>query len=195
MNFDFEDYSPSTNKKALEDLHNKADELLTIQDAIANLELELAQLKSRENEIATRELVRLMEDAGLSIFETPDKRRFTLKEDVFSASYDKAEDRDFVNGYLADNDASSLIKTNVSVDFERGSHNQAISFAEDARLAGLDPTVKETVHAQTYAKFLREKLAEYNQACEDGKAVERPPFEKLNAYVGKKVNVIGKKKK
>ena len=194
---DFDDYSPDDSqeqKDLLLILQEKAEEAAHLETVISDIEEELLQVKGRQRELLEKELVQLMGEIGLNKFELIDGTKLSIKNFV-SGSLNKAPDFEYAKNWVIENDGGDLIKSEVSLSFDRGQHNAVLSLKAELEEKGYDPRVSEGIHPSTYAAFIREKIAEYEEGLKKGENVVEPPLDKLGVFAGRKVDVKVKKVK
>lgn len=170
--------SASVDPNVLERLNTSADELLAMEDAVAQMEEDLRVAKAALNELKTRTMPELMAELGMEKF-TRNGREISTS-DFVSGSLPKEEaKREAAIRWLENNDGAGLIKTTIALAFGKGEHNVALSVAEDLRQAGHEPEVETGVHSATLQSFARERL----------KSGDPIDTELLGLYTGKVVKV------
>ena len=169
----------------LSTLISYAEKAQELQSVAEELSAELKAVNAELEEYLSKKIPAAMSAVGMKKFTLSDGTNISLK-DVIAGSIDKAPNKNFAYQWTIDNGGEELIKTNVSIDFGKSEHNYASAFIADCREKDLDPTVKETIHPQTFCSFLRDKKAERDKALESGDYVEEIPFKDLGVYVGQK---------
>lgn len=86
--------------------------------------------------------------------------------------------------WLEENEGGGLIKTELSIEFAKSQHNEALSMAEELHSQGYAPKVDSGVHSATLQAFARERI-------KNGDSIDT---EILGLYTGK-VAKFGKVKK
>lgn len=156
-----------------------AEETLTQEAIVADLETSLSSAKARLNHLRSGVLPDMMAEAGLTEFRLATGERVKIN-DYVSGSLPKEEDNPAARRKALDwlehhREASRLIKTVVEVRFGRTEHNRAVDLAERLSEEGLDVSVMSGVHPQTLMAFARECLRE-------GAAI---PLETLGLHAGR----------
>jgi hypothetical protein len=145
------------------------------------------QLKATIHRLKTEAIPQAMASAGCSDFVTNEGLRVKLK-DVVSGSLpklDKAK-RQAAIDWIREHGGTDLVKTEMTITFERGQDNLVGALAETAESFGVEHETNNGVHPSTLKAFVREKLR-------DGVDV---PYETLGVFVGREaeVTVTGKEK-
>lgn len=128
------------------------------------------RLKAEKQELLkleTEVLPELMLEIGLTEFTLKDGSKVAVKRDINCAitevnRYDAHE-------WLKANGFAGLIKTQVSVEFDRGANEEAQQFAQTVTELrdGEAPKVLNTVHASTLKSFVKEQLEKGEMVPED----------------------------
>jgi hypothetical protein len=136
-----------------------------LEETIESLNEALKAQVGRYNRIKQKLLPDAMKSAGLGNFTTEDGRVKVKKENYVSGSLPKEEhDKVFALEYLAEIGGADLIKNQLSVDFSKGEDNAAKAIyalvAEQLKEMKIEvePTLKESVHAQSLQAFGRQLL-------------------------------------
>ena len=82
--------------------------------------------------------------------------------------------------YLEAQDAGDLIKTVITLPFNREDHAKAKSFAQELRAKGFTPTVAETVQWNTLTSWLKDRVENHKSL---------PDLEKIGGTVGRIVRL------
>lgn len=156
-----------------------AEEVIAQERLVEELENNLSDLKKQLNKLKMIELPDLMAECGMSELKTEDG--VTIKiEDFVSGSLPKEfEKREAAISWLEDHDASSLIKTELTLAFEKSQHNEAMSLAAELHERGFDSSAKMGVHPQTLIAHVKERL----------RKGEEVPLEVLGLYAGRTAKV------
>lgn len=180
---DFDELEEPVN---LESLTSAANEALSLKEEIASLEAELKILNANLEKIVSQKIPAAMHELGMKSFTLSNGQKITIR-DIVSGSIEKSPNRDFAYNWVIENEGADLIKTHVGIDFGKNEHNRSLAFIEDCRTNyGISPTIKETIHPQTFCSFVREKIAERNEMLDNGEYVEDIPYKDLGLFVGKK---------
>lgn len=149
--------SATSDPHALDRLSECADELLGLEDAVAQMSADLQAATAALNVLRTKTMPDLMAEAQMESF-TRNGRVIAISEFV-SGSLPKEEDkRAKAIAWLETHDGEGLIKTTVGLSFGRGEHNLALAIADDLRKTGQEPVVETGVHSATLQAFARERL-------------------------------------
>lgn len=149
--------SATADPNLLERLNKAADELLAMEDAVAQMEEDLKGAKTALNLLRTKTMPELMNEAQMDSFTR--NGRVVEVSDFVSGSLPKEEDkREKAIKWLETHDGAGLIKTSVGLSFGRGQHNEALALVADLKARELEPTVETGVHAATLQAFARERL-------------------------------------
>lgn len=160
-----------------------AQELVTLEKQIKDLEQLLKQLSGRANELKIKSLPDKMAEVGLSEFKTPQGDRIKV-EDFVSGSLPKdPEKRSKAIATIESMGGESIIRNELLLAFEKSQHNEAMALADDLRQRGFAAEVTSGIHPQTYLAFVREHLR-------NGDEVDA---EALGIFVGRKTKVELKK--
>lgn len=131
--------------------------------AVADLEAKLKTAKEAHRKVAEEELPDAMHQAGLKEFETLDGHQVSVQP-VVSASWPSDERPDRVEravAFLRSADALDLLTCEVICAFSKKEQEAAVEVYE--RLRGDNRAkvqLKQRVHPQTLAAFVRERLRE-----------------------------------
>lgn len=195
MNFDsFADIDENTEEEAtLETLKKNADEAVATKKQIDELQSDIDMLSKRYNYLTATVLPNIMGELGMPSFSLDGGFKITIKE-VIQGSMDKAPDREFAKQWVLDRDGAELIKTDVTTSFGRGEHNLALDVKASLEERGLDVSLKEGIHPQTFSAFVRGEYSEYLEQLEQGQSPEPIPFTELGLYHGRKAEIKGGKK-
>jgi len=122
------------------------------------LEEQLAIAKKAMLKTEREDLPQLMAEVGLSELKLEDGTVISIKEEV-DAKISEAN-RASAMGWLADHGFGGIIKTEVSVMFGAGSHDDALHLVESLNGQGYSGAqMAETVHPSTLKAFVKEQLA------------------------------------
>jgi hypothetical protein len=154
------DEGPAVNDANLEALLKQAEELIGLENQIADLEGLLKRLSGRANELKTQAIPDKMAEIGLSEFATPDGGKLNVEEFVSGTLPRDPDKRAEAIKQIESWDAAEVIKNEINLSFSRSQHNEAMALAEDLRQKGFDCEVTSSVHPQTYLALIRERLAE-----------------------------------
>lgn len=158
---------------------------------IAQAEDELSELKAKLNGLLHKDLPDLFAEIGIDEIAVPATGNFPAFKAVASPYYSAgipvkwdSQRRQEAFQYLTENAAGDLIKTELGVKFARDQRDEALKTAGILQAQGLDPEMKESVHAATLTAWLREQV-ELNGWV--------PDLEKIGGTVGRVVKIKDKK--
>ena len=174
LNFDVEEPTQKQEGSAMRSLLSMAKEAIDLESLVADLENNLSDVKLKLHKLRTIKLPNLMAENGINDFTTDTGFKITI--DVFvSGSLPKDEyKRGEALHWLETHDASSLIKTELELQFSKSQHNEALSILSELNERGYEPTCKMGVHPMTLISHIKERL----------KKGDEVPLELLGLYVG-----------
>jgi hypothetical protein len=159
-NIDFEAISDTLEKPAdkLEQLSALIEETDLIDSQMDELNEQLKSLASRYNHIKTRLMPDLMTELNLSEWKSTSGTKIKI-DDFVSASFPKTEPaRSEAVKWLEENGGNELIKSELSVEFTKSQHNEALALADDIRNKGYAPSLLSSVHSGSLGAFVKEKM-------------------------------------
>ena len=187
--FDIGADAAGENPAAHADLMARASELEEIDGMIEAYEGAIKEAKKRRLEITQREMPELMQQLRIDEQQLPDGKGKLKLGEYWSGSLPKREDDpeayQIAMDHLLELEGDGMIKTTISMDFGKGSHNEANAVFEDLKAAGHEPERKTGVHPQSLYSFCREAIAA-------GKELDE---EKLGVTHGRVVKVQKPRKK
>jgi len=130
--------------------------LVDQQNRVTDLENQLKTAKEAVSKTEREDLPLLMKEVGLKEFKLDNGALVELLTDVKCGITEARKPA--AHKWLVDNGFSGLIKTEVVVPFDRGTHDEAIEMAEELIAEGHECNIKESVHAQTLKSFVKEQL-------------------------------------
>ncbi len=122
------------------------------------LEDALKDAKARLRSLEREDLPALMAEIGLTELKLADGSVVSIKEEVDAGLSE--ERRPAALRWLLDNGFGGLIKTEITVAFERGQHDEAEKLAAELGLTVPNLNLTETVHSATLKSFVKEQLRE-----------------------------------
>lgn len=128
------------------------------QETVAELESKLKLAKADAFRTEREDLPELMLECGLRSFVLEDGSSVSIREEVDAAITATTKDR--AMSWLEENNFGGLIKTSVEVQFDRGSHDDALALAQSMTDAYGACILKESVHPATLKSFVKEQLSE-----------------------------------
>lgn len=124
---------------------------------VAAAEVELAEAKMALRRTSEEDLPELMRELGIEDITLENGARVSLKEEVHCGI--KVENRDRAAQWLKDNGFAGVLKTELTIPFERGASDKAHEAADQIEaLIGIPPGFNETVHPSTLKSFVKEQL-------------------------------------
>lgn len=152
-----------------------AEEVADVERSVEELEGALKEAKKRLNLLKTKRIPEEMARIEMEEFKLPSGIRIKIT-DFVSGSLPKEEDKRIAAiDWLDANEGGGLIKTELSVFFNRDFREEALKVENELAEAGWAPELKENVHPQTLQAFARERL----------KNGEDVPFDLLGLYSGR----------
>jgi len=181
--FDFEIEQDSASDTSIQKMVAMANEVIATEKLVEELEENLSSVKKQLNKLKTVDLPDAMAECGMSEFKTEDGYRISI-EDFVSGSLPKDDEkRKDAISWLETNGAESLIKTELTMQFEKSEHNMALSLAAELSEKGYTVNSKMGIHPQTLIAHIKERL-------KSGKEV---PLELLGLYAGRVAKIKAKK--
>lgn len=129
-----------------------AETLLNVRKTVADLEAQLTAAKLEQARLEQEDLPDLMMELELTSFKMDNGASVEVVPDVQCGISE--ERRVNAHRWLTENSFGGIIKTGVSVEFEKGKLEEAEALAE--QIGGI---VKESVHPATLKSFVKEQLA------------------------------------
>ena len=185
MSEDIFDTGPEQgNESSMKRLIAMAREVIDTENLVNDLEENLSELKKRLNRMKTIELPDMMAECGMSEFKTDSG--FNIKiEDFVSGSLPKDDEkRRAAIHWLEANGGESLIKSELSMTFEKSQHNEAVSLMVSLQEQGYEVSSKMGVHPQTLLAHIRERM----------KNGDEVPLETLGLFAGRVAKIKPPKK-
>jgi hypothetical protein len=173
---------------------DKLDEITRLIVESRELQLQRASLEERLSEVENKlrvlhevTLIDLMDETGLRALEIPAEGNhpaYSVKSVPYYSATIAAkwpeERRKAAFDYLIETGHEDLIKTEVSVLFPRGAHQQAEKLLPVAAKLGGHGQISESVHSGTLKAWLKEEIEKHGRF---------PDLEKIGGSVGRKVEV------
>jgi len=172
------------NDHRLQDTAHKA---LEMQEWIAQTEEAVKAAKSELHRIRTGPLVDLMAEAGTTKVQLEDGTALATSQIVSGSLPKEAEARKEAVDWLREHEGAGLLRSQVVVDLPKGEKGDKLgmNLIEVIEKAGFEARMEATVHPQSLAAFVRERMR-------DGKFVEP---QKLGVFVADMVKVTPPKQK
>ncbi len=155
----------------------------SLEQAVADAEEHLTNLKRMRNHLVEGELPELMDSVGLKSITVEAKGNLpeftcavkTIYRCNIGANWE-AERRRAAFEWLENHGHGSLIKTEVNVPFSREDRERVSAFVKLLEQSNVHYNVKENVHPSTMTSWLREMVERRN---------ETPPLDTLGGYIGR----------
>ncbi len=178
---------PAPTEDALKALRAKLaatrDDIMELQD----VEAKAKDIKARITKAKTQELPDTMEELGLTSLGLEAEGNLPAFQVVSKPFYNAniaadwpVEKRLGAFNYLEDENAGDLIKTEVTVAFNRDQRDEAKALIQRLRDEGLDVQVKQGVHPQTLTAWLREMVETHKRV---------PTLDIIGGFIGRVVDL------
>lgn len=131
-------------------------DLYDAETKVLELEAQLKRAKANRDRLVQTDIPEAMADIGMSSFST-DKFSIEIKEKIIVSP--KVENRPLVLQALEADGQAALIKSIVTVAFNKGQDEIARQLATEMMKKGFDAKQDRSVHAQTLAKYVKDKLS------------------------------------
>lgn len=132
--------------------------LLVEQNAkVKELKYQLKEAEEAARRTEQEDLPELMLECGLQSFVLEDGSKVSIREEVSTAI--TAANAKAAMGWLTDNDFGGIIKTVVSVKFDRGEYTTARELSDQLQSRYGAAELKESVHPATLKAFVKEQMA------------------------------------
>ena len=155
-------------------LNKHFEEAIALEEAVEQAENDLKAMKGTLHVLKTKTIPDLMAEMMMDeIVWNGWKAKIT--DFVSGALPNDPERRAKAIAWLEAHEGGALIKTQVSVDFAKSQHNEAMSIAAEIEKAGFAPKVDSGVHSSSLQAFARERI-------KNGDPIDT---EALGLYVGK----------
>ena len=145
-----------TDDNILARLSEAAEDQLAAEKALEAAEVEQKRAKDALKKIQEVTIPELMDEAKLSEFKTESGVKISVKENIRASI--SAANRPDAFAWLREHGHEALIKRQVTVMFGKGEDATAAEAIKALEERELPVDDKSSVHAQTLAKFIREKL-------------------------------------
>jgi hypothetical protein len=141
-------------------LQNLCEEAVQMKQIVDDMEESLKVAKKGLNDIITKKLPDLMVELGFGNGDSINKSGFKIVlRDFVSGSLPKDPDKkEQAIKWLQENDGGDIIKSTVTLAFEKSQHNEALALVDDLKAKGHETELVESVHAQTLQAFARERI-------------------------------------
>ncbi len=160
MSFDpqsiLDDATSAPSSDALSEVAQLASRQIELEDAVAETERHLKNLKNQLSKVSETDLPAALAEHGLSEIAMRDGSKVTVKQ-IVRASI-AVKNRTDAFEWLTSHGFGDLIKHEVKAVFGRGEEAEAMASMDALRDMGCDPEDKLSVHASTLSAFAREQI-------------------------------------
>ncbi len=161
-------------------LSDQVVKLTTLEDKLANKEMELKELKRKVELVSGEVIPTMMQEMNISTLKLADGSSVEVKP-VYGASIPVAKREEAFN-WLRSNGLGDLIKNEVTVSFGRNEDNKAAEYANLAQGQGYQPFQKLKVEPMTLKALVRERI-------ESGQDM---PSDLFNVFAGNRTKITRK---
>lgn len=151
---------------------------------IADREEALGGQREKLRQLVEQDIPDAMLAANCASFKTVDGQVLTV-DNVVHANISEAN-AEAAFAWLRENGHGDLIKAKYTLNFGKGEEAKSAKLATYLKRQGIDPTVKESVHPQTLAAFVREQLADSQELPADILGIHEGRVAKFKAPKGAK---------
>lgn len=169
----------------LENLKTLVEEADLLDKQIDELDAMRNSMASRYNHIKTHLIPGIMSELQSTKWQNENGTKVEIADYVTGSLPKDEPKRGEAIKLLKDNDAGSLIRTEVTVQYGVNQHNEALAFVDDLRKKGLEPVVEHGVNAAQLQAFGRE-------AMKNGLAID---LDKLGLFAARVAKITHGKKK
>ena len=167
----------SINQSGISTVSNLCKQQITLEQRVADLELELKETKRELRKVSEDLLPAALQEHGVTELKMEDGSEITVAP-YYSASI--AKDRqDEAFRWLTEAGHGSLIKNHVTAAFGRGEDNSAKDLLAELEQRGLQTQTKTWVEPMTLKSFVKEQV-------EKG---ENLPYDLLGIFVGQRAKI------
>lgn len=170
------------NKEAIQALVDQATELVNLENEIACCEQYLKSISGRANMLKTQVIPDKMSELGLMEFRMEDGSRIKVEQYTVGSLPKEPAQKESALQFLEEQGAEGIIKSAVTMEFDKTRHNEALAIADELRSKGFPVDVNSTVNHMTYAAALREMIR-------NGVAVDQ---QRMGIFIGRRAKVVGK---
>lgn len=145
----------------IDDVAELANFLDGLNKEIENLQNTLKIVLERKRVLVEETIPSIMMELGIKDLTLENGKKMSLKSEVYAQIASENKPLCFV--WLNEHNFGGLIKTNVIVEFGKGSREMAFDLADELRTNGYNVNFKEDIHAQTLKAFLKEQIKKGNK--------------------------------
>ena len=132
--------------------------LVEAKQATEDAEKEFKRAKANERRLIEEAIPLMMQELGVDKIVLTNGYEVSTKLEVYASITEANKQRAFK--WLEENNFGGIIKTEVSVKFDKGEIEKAKRLLSDLLNKDLNAELSESVHAQTLKAFLKEQLSE-----------------------------------
>lgn len=177
------------NTNSLSTLKEKVAEARDLEMELVDLQLRVGEVSNRLRVLYGKELPELLDNAqvpSITIEAEGNMPRVEAKVKPFyaaniAAGWDENRRREAFQ-YLESIGCADLIKTELTLPFNREEREKAVSVKEALEKKGLDVSVKEAVHSATLTAWLKEQVEKHHTI---------PELDKIGGTIGRVVTLKG----
>jgi len=156
--------APGSNNPVMGAVIDLATEAHDLAEVIGKHTEALSEATSRYNHIKTKELPEALASAGTSDWTSLDNRVHVELKDFVSGNLPKADDaegekkRKKAIDWVVKNGGEALIKTVITVSFEKKEHSKARALFSALKKQKYAVKMESGIHPQTFLAWIRERL-------------------------------------
>lgn len=148
--------APLLSSTTLEQLTSLAHRLLRAILAVEKAEDALKEAKKLQRALEEEDLPEMLAEIGLSEVTLTSGEKITVKPDVYCSIPDARKEEAFT--WLTDNGFGGMIKTEISIQFDKEREAEARKFFKELISKGREPSMTQGVHAGTLKAWLNEQI-------------------------------------
>jgi len=139
-------------------MRTKAEEAVSLDKQCAELEELLNSAKTALNLVLQKELPNMLLELGMKGYDMEDGSSIKLKEKVIGSLPKEEDKRQAAFDYLEEIEAADIIKSTVSLKFDKAKLEEAKELEEELKERGFEPSLLTDVHASTLHALVNERL-------------------------------------
>lgn len=153
-------FAAAPDTSALSDIAQMAQRLIALDADIAQAEESLQRLKRARAAIAEGDLPTAMEGAGLQALTLDNGAKLSVKETLYAEMPKAPAKRAEAAAWMVEHGHASLVKTDVTVQFDRGDGDMAKDTASLLRARGLTPVMSENMNTASVKAAIKALMAQ-----------------------------------
>ena len=154
--FDMGDQAPQA-PATLANLQKTLEEATSLEELVDQMEEDLKAAKKNLNYIKSQKIPDMMSELQMSAT-TYNGWKVSVHDFVSGSLPKEEENRDKAINWISEHGGEDLIKTQVTAEFGRSGHNEAMSLTAELQEQGYNVSAKSGVHPQTLCAWVRERL-------------------------------------